>query len=46
MFARKQKFSDKEIQSKYGVSADMLQYRLRMSGVDFQMNRAKAKWRI
>jgi len=43
MFIRRQKLSNREIQIKYGVSSNMLEYRLRMSGVDFQISRAASK---
>jgi hypothetical protein len=43
MFVRRQRLSNREIQTKYGVSPEMLDYRLRMSGVDLQLSRAKSK---
>lgn len=42
MFTRRQKMTDTEIREHYEVSPEMLTFRLRMSGVDTQMQRAKA----
>lgn len=43
MFVRRRKLGAREIQTKYGVSSEMLEYRLRMSGVDLQISRAGSK---
>lgn len=44
MFTRRREMTEKEIREHYEVSAEMLTFRLRMSGVDAQMQRAKALW--
>lgn len=41
LLMRRQKIGADAIQRKYGVTSAMLQYRLRVSGVDIQMKRAR-----
>lgn len=41
LLIRRQRMNDEMAKDKYGVSAQMLSYRLRMSGVDMQMNRTR-----
>jgi hypothetical protein len=45
LFIRRKKMSDSEVETKYQVSNQMYQYRLRVSGVDSQLSRAKQKYR-
>jgi hypothetical protein len=45
LLIRRRKMKDADVQGKYGVSSAMLQYRINVSGVDYQIGRARTSKR-